>query len=216
MVMDTLIFNGKTIISALTTIHCLLNKRRELLTEVSGAEGSLRKKREGNPEGETHMTKTGIVHTEGANIVYDYEGDGPLLLTIAGGGGDAIRYAPISRMLADAYTVVSYDRRGNSRSTGDVSVALDMAQSAREAAAVIRAMGVEKAYVFGNSGGANIGLKLAEVLPEVITGLVVHEPPVIAILPDAETWRAFVQKVYETYATQVDFIQSLDKNGKVE
>jgi pimeloyl-ACP methyl ester carboxylesterase len=148
------------------------------------------------------MTKTGTVNTEGAKIVYDYVGDGPLLLTIAGGGGDAIRYAPISSILADAYTVVSYDRRGNSRSTGDVSVALDMAQQARDAAAVIRAMGVEKAYVFGNSAGANIGLKLAEDLPEVITGLVVHEPPVIAILPDAETWQGFVHEVHETYTTQ--------------
>ncbi len=148
------------------------------------------------------MTKTGTVHTEGANIVYDCAGDGPLLLTIAGGGGDASRYAPLSHMLADAYTVVSYDRRGNSRSTGDASVDMDMAQSARDAVAVIRAMSIEKAYVFGNSGGANIGLKLAEDLPEVITGLVVHEPPVIPILPDAETWQGFVQKVHETYVTQ--------------
>lgn len=148
------------------------------------------------------MTKTGTVNTEGANIVYDYEGDGPLLLTIAGGGGDAMRYAPISRILANEYTVVSYDRRCNSRSTGDVSAPLDMAQSARDAAAVIRAMGVERAYVFGNSAGANIGLKLAEDHPEVITGLVVHEPPIMAILPDAETWLGFVDNVHETYLTQ--------------
>ena len=148
------------------------------------------------------MPRTGTVHTEGANIVYDYEGDGPLLLTIAGGGGDAMRYAQISNILADEYTVVNYDRRCNSRSTGDASVDLDMAQSASDAAAVIRAMGVEKAYVFGNSGGANIGLKLAEDLPEVISGLIVHEPPVMSILPDAETWLGFVQRVHETYISQ--------------
>ena len=47
------------------------------------------------------MPRTGTVHTEGANIVYDYEGDGPLLLTIAGGGGDAMRYAPISSILSN-------------------------------------------------------------------------------------------------------------------
>ena len=62
------------------------------------------------------MTRTDTVHTEGANIVYDYVGSGPLLLFIAGGGGDGSRYAPISNILADEYTVVSYDRRGNSRS----------------------------------------------------------------------------------------------------
>ena len=147
------------------------------------------------------MTGTGTVHTEGAAIVYDYVGAGPLLLTIAGGGGDAIRYAPMSRLLADAYTVVNYDRRGNSRSTADAPVDLDMAQSARDAA-VIRALGAERAYVFGNSGGANIGLKLVEDTPEVVMGLVAHEPPVIAILPDAKRWQTFDEEVHATYLTQ--------------
>jgi hypothetical protein len=35
------------------------------------------------------MTRTGTAHTEGANIVYDYVSEGPLLLTFAGGGGIA-------------------------------------------------------------------------------------------------------------------------------
>lgn len=148
------------------------------------------------------MTKTGTVHTEGADIVYDHEGEGLLLLTIAGAGGVAANYAPLARILADEYTVVRYDRRGNARSTGDVSRALDMAQSARDAAAVVRAMGVEKAYVFSHSGGANIGLKLAEDVPDLIAGLVVHEPPIIPLLPDAGTWLALVQTVHETYLAQ--------------
>jgi pimeloyl-ACP methyl ester carboxylesterase len=145
------------------------------------------------------MTQTGSVTTEGANIVFDFEGNGPLLLTIAGGGGDAARYAPIAHILADEYTAVNYDRRCNSRSSGDAFAMMDMAQSARDAAAVIRALGAEKAYVFGNSGGANIGLKLAEDLPEAITGLIVHEPPVVGILPDAATWQSFGDNVQATY-----------------
>ena len=148
------------------------------------------------------MTGTGTVDTEGAAIAYDYEGDGPVLLTITGAGGAAMTFAPLAHILADEYTVVRYDRRGNSRSSGDVSVGLDMAQSARDAAAVIHAMRVEKAYVFGNSGGANISLKLAEDLPDVIAGLVVHEPPVVAILPDAETQLGFVQQVHDAYLAQ--------------
>jgi pimeloyl-ACP methyl ester carboxylesterase len=67
----------------------------------------------------TGSVHTGSVHSEGADIVYDYQGTGPLLLMISGGGGDAERYALISAILAEEYTTVSYDRRGNSRSTGD-------------------------------------------------------------------------------------------------
>ena len=86
------------------------------------------------------MSKTSTVETEGAGIVYDVEGEGPLLLLIAGGNGDASRYVPLSRLLADEYTVVRYDRRANLRSGGDTTADLDMAQMARDAAAVIRAM----------------------------------------------------------------------------
>ena len=63
---------------------------------------------------------TGTV-TEEANLVYDYEGTGPVLLAIAGGGGDGARYAAISAALADGYSVVRYDRRGRARSTAGPS-----------------------------------------------------------------------------------------------
>ncbi|WP_433465569.1 alpha/beta hydrolase [Spirillospora sp. CA-128828] len=145
------------------------------------------------------MTTTKSVHTEGADIVYDHQGDGPLLLMISGGGGEAAQYARISAILAPHYTVVSYDRRGNSRSTGDTTIDLDMAQQARDAAAVIRAMGHDDAYVFGNSGGANIALQLATDHPAVIRRLVAHEGPTMPLLPDADTWLAFTDRVHTTF-----------------
>lgn len=145
------------------------------------------------------MSATGTVRTEGADLAYDYQGDGPVLLLISGGGGDAGRYARISSALADEYTVVSYDRRCNSRSTGDAGLDLDMAQQARDAAAVIKAMGAERAFVFGNSGGANIAFQLAADDPGVISGLVAHEGPTMAILPDADTWMAFIDNVHATF-----------------
>src|SRR5579859_5541566 len=170
--------------------------RRIRLCVIAGVRGTRTRSVHTGYGMDTDMTRTGSVRTDGASIVYDALGSGPMLLTIAGGGGDAFRYAALARLLGDTYTVVSYDRRGNSRSTGADSADLDMAQSARDAAAVIRAAGAERAYVFGNSGGASIGLKLAEDMPECIAGMVVHEPPVVSILPDAATWNDFVQHVH--------------------
>ena len=141
---------------------------------------------------------TDSIETEGARIVFDYEGSGPTLLLITGGGGGAGCYAQISERLADEYTVVRYDRRCNFRSTGDASADLDMAQQARDAAALIRAFGSE-AHVFGSSGGANIGLQLAIDDPTVITSLIAHEPPVMGLLPDAKLWLAFVDYVHAIY-----------------
>jgi pimeloyl-ACP methyl ester carboxylesterase len=67
---------------------------------------------------------------------------------------------------------------------------------------VIRAMGAENALVFGNSAGANIGIKLAEDHPSVVRGLVAHEPPIVSILPDAAKELAFIDDVRATYLAE--------------
>ena len=145
--------------------------------------------------------KSGTVANEGAELAYDWEGSGPLLLTISGGGGDAPRHIGLTKELADAYTVVRYDRRCNSRSTGDAGADLDMAQQARDALAIVLALGEERAFVFGNSGGASIALKLAEDYPEAVRGMALHEPPVLAILPERDELIAFMDKVESTFHT---------------
>jgi pimeloyl-ACP methyl ester carboxylesterase len=74
-----------------------------------------------------------------------------------------------------------------------------------------------KAIVVGRSGGAIIGLELAATLPEVIDFLIVHEAPVIEMLPkvDAEKWRSFFNDVYiksqheGSQAAQSEFMVSL-------
>jgi pimeloyl-ACP methyl ester carboxylesterase len=142
------------------------------------------------------------VHTEGADIAYRRVGQGPVLVMVAGAGGAGDAYRKSAELLADAYTVVTYDRRCNGRSTGDRTQDLDMAQQARDAATVIGATGADQALVFGNSGGANIALKLTEDHPGVVAGLVVHEPPVVSILPDADALLAFVDDVSDTFRTK--------------
>lgn len=143
---------------------------------------------------------TDTVHNEGADLVYDSRGDGPVLLLIAGGGGDGARYARIAEALADEFTVVTYDRRGNSRSTGGAD--LDMAQQARDAVAVLDAVGGRPAYVFGNSAGGCVALQLTADHPDALAGVVVHEAPTTALLPDAQHWRDFSARVQRTFAEE--------------
>jgi len=148
------------------------------------------------------MMRSATVATEGAEIAYDVEGTGPVLLMIAGAGGDAPRYGPLAARLSDTYTIVRYDRRANSRSTGDPQQELDVAQQARDAVAILDAVGAGQAYVFGNSGGASIALRLTQDRPDRVAGLIIHEAPVITILPDATEWRAFVDEVEGIFRTQ--------------
>ena len=55
----------------------------------------------------------------GATLYYEMRGSGPTLLLIAGGNGDAGSFESVAGVLANEYTVVTYDPRGNSRSRLD-------------------------------------------------------------------------------------------------
>jgi pimeloyl-ACP methyl ester carboxylesterase len=138
------------------------------------------------------------VITEGADLYCESRGSGPLLLLITGGMGDAGFYSSAADILANDFTVLNYDRRCNSRSTGDRMADMTVAQQARDAVAIIKAMGHNRAIIFGSSGGGIIGLELAAVNPKMIDILIIHEPPVIELLPaaDAEKWRTFHYNIY--------------------
>jgi pimeloyl-ACP methyl ester carboxylesterase len=64
-------------------------------------------------------TTTGTLKVPGASLYYEVRGSGPVLLLVCGGLYDAAGYAGLARQLAGRYTVVTYDRRGNSRSPLD-------------------------------------------------------------------------------------------------
>lgn len=157
------------------------------------------------------------VISEGSEIYCERKDKGPLLLLITGAMEDAGFYSSAADILADEFTVVSYDGRCNSRSSGDRSVDMTVTQQAHDAASIVKTMGFDKAVILGRSGGAIIGLELAAARPEVIDFLIVHEAPVIELLPDsdAQRWRTFVDRVYTKsqyegwQAAQAEFMASL-------
>lgn len=140
----------------------------------------------------TTTARWGRASSDEADIYYERQGDGPPLLLITGGGGDAGYYSALAGNLAGEYTVLTYDRRGNSRSRlprGPAKVTIP-GQSA-DAIAVLQANGFSRAHVFGNSGGATIALDLAAHHPDVVETVISHEPPVPRVLPDPGDILAF-------------------------
>lgn len=136
----------------------------------------------------------------GATLYYEVRGFGPVLLMIPGGPADAGVFAGIAPMLADHYTVATYDPRGNSRSPLDGRPEAWRAEvHADDANLLLAAVGTEPAYVFGSSSGALVGLALAVRHSDRVHTLVAHEPPVTALLPDRERHREASQEVYDLY-----------------
>ncbi len=147
-----------------------------------------------------HPTKTDTLQVPGATLYYEVYGSGPVLLMIPGGPADAGVFADLAGFLADRYTVVAYDPRGNSRSVPE-GPAQDQQMDVHgdDAARLAATVGGEPAYVLGSSGGAQIGLNLAARHPEQVHTLVAHEPPCVELLPDAGQQRAAMQEVVDIY-----------------
>jgi pimeloyl-ACP methyl ester carboxylesterase len=148
----------------------------------------------------TSSTKSATLKVPGATLYYEVQGTGPVLLIIPGGPQDAGVFAELSHHLADRYTVVTYDPRGNSRSTFDGEIRpLVVDEQADDAARLLEALGGGPTYVFGTSGGAQIGLNLAARHPELVKALVAHEPPTIMLLDDPTEAIAADKALFDTY-----------------
>jgi pimeloyl-ACP methyl ester carboxylesterase len=150
--------------------------------------------------------KTGSLQVPGASLYYEVRGSGPVLLMIPGGPMDADGFKGIADQLADAYTVVTYDCRGNSRSPMQGSWdELTVGLFADDAHRLLDAVTPDQADVLGSSGGATYALDLVARYPGRVRTLVAHEPPVSELLPDAARYHALNEQVGEIYRSEGPF-----------
>jgi pimeloyl-ACP methyl ester carboxylesterase len=133
-----------------------------------------------------------LVKVTGASIYCATRGSGPVVLIMGGGPGNADTLEPLASRLAEDFTVVTYDRRGYSRSQlddphnpagGELSGIQRHADDARQ---LIAARGGRPVSVFGTSFGALIALELAATAPDAVGPVVVHEPPLGQVLAGDE------------------------------
>jgi pimeloyl-ACP methyl ester carboxylesterase len=106
-------------------------------------------------------------------------------LFIQGATGDAGWFDDIAQRLAGEFTVVTYDRRGNSRSRRTSASATTMDEQADDAAALLQGLELTRAAAFGTSGGGVILLNLLLRHPDLLRGAIVHEPALFLVLPNA-------------------------------
>ncbi|MFJ9683126.1 alpha/beta fold hydrolase [Streptomyces sp. NPDC101194] len=146
----------------------------------------------------------GSLRVNGATLHYEVRGQGPLLLLIPGGTGGAASFDDVADDLAAEYTVATYDPRGMSRSTlDDPDAEQRVAEHADDAFRMLELLSRgEPARVFGASSGAIAALHLLATRPRRLERVVVHEPPVVEVLPDVAEHRALIARVQSTFHTQ--------------
>lgn len=157
-----------------------------------------------SPRGMTN-TQESTLDVPGARLHYEVRGSGPVLLLIPGGPADSSTFAAIAPVLAEHYTVVTYDPRGLSRSPMDRPDPITVETQADDASRLLtQVAGDEPAYVLGCSGGGITALALAVLHPEQVRTLVAHEPPVVSLLPEPEASQQAAEgrELYEVYRSE--------------
>ena len=141
------------------------------------------------------------LETPEVNLYYTLRGSGPILLILQGGAGNAEGSEALADQLAGQFTVVTYDRRGLSRSTPVRAGGHEIAIHAIDAARLLAALSPAPAFVFGSSMGALIGLELTAEHSTLVRLLIAHEPPVYRLLEGVEQDEALRShtKLLETF-----------------
>ncbi|WP_317930725.1 alpha/beta hydrolase [Halioxenophilus sp. WMMB6] len=120
------------------------------------------------------VTPTGsVVASTGPRLAYRDVGEGEPLLLIMGVAGSLGLWSPLEPSLVESRRIISFDNRGlggSERGRGEISVA----SMADDAAAVLDALGIERAHVFGWSLGSAACQELALRHPERVGSLVLN------------------------------------------
>lgn len=117
----------------------------------------------------------------GARLYYELSGNGTVpVVLVHGSWGSHHQWDAVASGLNSSNQALSYDRRGHSASTGRGNVQDDV----NDLAALIEISQLAPAFVAGNSFGSAITLRLAASRPDLVSGIILHEPPLFPLLAD--------------------------------
>ncbi|GII92319.1 alpha/beta fold hydrolase [Sinosporangium siamense] len=128
------------------------------------------------------------VHCTDAELYVEITGTGRPVVLVHGSWDDHRSWDRVVPLLSPHCQVVGYDRRGHSKSTrppGQGSIRED----ARDLACLISELALDRPLVVGHSYGSCVALLFGAGHPELTSGLVIHEPPLFALLTADESTR---------------------------
>jgi pimeloyl-ACP methyl ester carboxylesterase len=148
------------------------------------------------------LPKTGIltvISTDGTEIAYEAQGDGPALILIDGALCTRLAGSKpeLASLLAAHFTVYSYDRRGRGDS-GDTQP-YAVRREIEDIGALIEQAG-GTACLYGHSSGAALALEAAAQLGGKVTGLAMYEAPYNDDPGAQRAWAQYIRQLTEALA----------------
>ncbi len=135
-----------------------------------------------------------VTSKDGTPIAYDRQGAGPTLILVDGAmtARNSGSKPELARLLAEHFTVISYDRRGRGDSGDTLPYAV--AREIEDIAALIRENG-GAAYLYGHSSGASLAMLAAIQLGERVKKLAMYEAPYDSDPKKIAAWERYVQEL---------------------
>lgn len=157
-----------------------------------------------------------VVTVNGIRLFHEITGSGRTAVVLVHGSWSSHRsWETVVPGLSDFFRVVTYDRRGHSgseRPPGQGSVREDVA----DAAALIEQLGLAPAFVAGNSFGASIALRLAAERPDLLRGVIAHEPPLFGLLAAEPALAPMLEEIRRRVGAVAQRIAAGDHAGAAE
>jgi pimeloyl-ACP methyl ester carboxylesterase len=136
----------------------------------------------------------------GVRLYYELHGSGEPLALVHGAWGDATAWRFVVPGLAENFRVLSYDRRGHSRSERPATQG-SFDEDGDDLAALLEALDLAPAHVVTNSGGGNIALRLAARRPDLFCSLSCHEPALWGLLEEDPASQEVLQQTARSLET---------------
>ncbi len=126
------------------------------------------------------------LNKDDVSLYYEVRGEGEGLVLIHGVVVDSDFFRETAQLLSYFYRVVTFDRRGSSRSVCKGERTFTMESQIEDIKDLMDELGMEQSFVVGASAGAVIGQYFFQTYPSRVKHLILYEPALHGALFDDE------------------------------
>jgi pimeloyl-ACP methyl ester carboxylesterase len=154
-----------------------------------------------------------MISVNGTQLYYEISGTSDIAVVLVHGSwGDHHNWDTVVPMLARSFKVLTFDRRGHSRSAREDAPGT-LHDDVMDLAALLEALDFAPAHVVGNSFGASVTLRFACERPDLFRSLTAHEPPLFALLQGDPALQAPLAAMDQRVGAVAELLRSGEING---